>query len=325
MTFLHRHTILFFLDVSDTREVCEKCGKLYSSHDALLRHLKTHDRKHQCQLCDFSTNDDEEYAKHQNRHSKARRHHCLICHKAFIRREHLTRHLRIHTGETPYRCSTCGKGFAQSQDVKKHERTHTGVKPYVCFHCSRSFTSKISLRRHKCSIPDAANDYNSQDNAMENEIFSLAQQPPNLCLPDDIVEMASLTPSSGDLPVKSLHAEMQPMAHIIDQFSITLSVPTSCISTDMSQSYSDSMSAIDHTFDSSTSGVNPVEPGNFLPNLCPSMLASADAQLSLMMPASCIDNEVATIIPDITQQNILVLGLQNMKTCSDESESQVAK
>ncbi|KAG1664499.1 Zinc finger protein 239 [Nymphon striatum] len=283
---------------ADSREVCEKCGKMYSSHEALYRHLKTHDRKHQCQLCDFSTNDDEEYSKHLVRHSKTRKHHCLICQKAFIRREHLTRHFRIHTGETPYHCSICSKGFAQSQDLKKHERTHTGEKPFHCNVCGRSFTSKVSLRKHKCIV--------SNPSMVKMEAAS------------------NVTNLNDDLTVKSQSSNVDALnVPDADQMPSNLIVnwqpehPTTIPITSLTAlSAMPPNSSINQTF------ITPDNEGSneFFPSLCPQIVSVSCGQLPIITAVSDFDAGTASSLGEMAQQNLLAMELQNLKTCNDDSD-----
>ncbi|KAJ4394425.1 hypothetical protein N0V93_003643 [Gnomoniopsis smithogilvyi] len=107
--------------------ICQECGKVCSSSQALNTHLVTH--------------------------SEARPHRCdeKGCNKAFKTADSLKVHKQnVHSESKPYVCPICGKAFKDSSNFSKHKATHSNEKPWVCRTrgCSESFARRDQLIRH---------------------------------------------------------------------------------------------------------------------------------------------------------------------------------
>ena len=158
---------------------CNVCGITFSVVSTLQAHLKTHivEKKEQCNYCQMSFVNKEEYYthvlshrgeenvftcqfcqkiftskgdynKHITKHTQKRPYLCSHCHKAFRDPGSLTKHERIHTGEQPYVCEICERGFAEKSSLRKHVRVHSGEQPYKCNQCDKSFSISGNLQRH---------------------------------------------------------------------------------------------------------------------------------------------------------------------------------
>ncbi|XP_063864244.1 longitudinals lacking protein, isoforms H/M/V-like isoform X7 [Scylla paramamosain] len=82
--------------------------------------LSTHNKRHQCSFCSYTT-----YVT-----------------------TNLTNHMRTHTGEKPFSCPFCTYCATTKDNLKKHYRIHTGEKPFACEYCPYRSTTKGYLKRH---------------------------------------------------------------------------------------------------------------------------------------------------------------------------------
>ncbi|XP_076809052.1 uncharacterized protein LOC143452095 [Clavelina lepadiformis] len=105
---------------------CDEFEEVSANIEALNRHEKDQHvdkivtTQHQCEYCDYSTNN------------------------AGVLRNHMT----IHTGETPYVCETCDKRFPIKSKLTTHEKIHVSEKKYTCEQCSKKFATRIYLKKH---------------------------------------------------------------------------------------------------------------------------------------------------------------------------------
>lgn len=116
---------------------CKTCSKVTGSMQALISHLKTHDRIPQT----FA---------------------CSICSKNFTCKRNLNQHLLIHTGEKPFRCENCRRGFRNRSNMVTHYSICVGKFRYICATCGKGFLLKSLYERHsaehegryahKCSV-----------------------------------------------------------------------------------------------------------------------------------------------------------------------------
>ena len=117
---------LFFIGVAKSGNKnlfeCLVCNKRYSCKGSLHKHMKVHDKSHQCE----------------------------VCLKCFESKSYLVIHMRTHTGEKPYACSTCGKKFARKHNLLRHQVAHSDEKKFKCGICQddRYFKTKAALRNH---------------------------------------------------------------------------------------------------------------------------------------------------------------------------------
>ncbi|CAK8695456.1 unnamed protein product [Clavelina lepadiformis] len=165
-------------------QACDRCEKIFSNKEALDRHLKKKHadrsikKRHQCKLCDYSTDIVGSLRSHMLTHTGEKPFVCETCKKAFTLKGNLRRHERTHTGEKMFTCDQCGKKFNESTHLRTHIRTvhekrldyvcsvcgasfgqlghlathmvtHTGVRAYKCEDCGERFGRASALQRHR--------------------------------------------------------------------------------------------------------------------------------------------------------------------------------
>mmetsp|Transcript_3221 Transcript_3221/g.6069 ORF Transcript_3221/g.6069 Transcript_3221/m.6069 type:complete len:329 (-) Transcript_3221:227-1213(-) len=83
---------------SDTRHICENCGKAFKR--------KLHLQNHKLAV-----------------HEKIRPHHCTICSLRFVTRSNLQRHIKsVHAGARDFLCAKCDFASARKSDLARHNR-----------------------------------------------------------------------------------------------------------------------------------------------------------------------------------------------------------
>lgn len=109
----------------DNEMVCDECGKLCQSRNALANHKSNVHRKLKPYPCDF-------------------------CEMSFVTKPLLLLHRRSkHLKEQAkiITCEECGLTFTNMKFLTKHKRTHTDFR-FKCQHCPRSFRSVSALQGH---------------------------------------------------------------------------------------------------------------------------------------------------------------------------------
>lgn len=158
---LQQHVIEFhphqqlqgFVEKNSKSNVCETCGKSYTTMGGLRMHIRLHTgHLYPCTKCEKSYVNQALLHQHLRTHTREKTYECETCGKAFIYKNALTVHMRVHTGEKPYKCLMCGTSYTQFGHLQSHKKTHTGEKPFSCHLCGKSYRQKVDLRLHNNRI-----------------------------------------------------------------------------------------------------------------------------------------------------------------------------
>lgn len=157
---------------------CGVCGKAFTRHTYLMKHLPMHTGQHSCPVCgkwlrslDSLTNHLRMCTQVQDieRTGKAT---CSHCHKEFTNaadfRRHQYEHTHVHRCDVcggrfrslaalgahvcqgrPMECEACGEVFHSVANLDEHKATH-GEPQFKCESCGKEFFRKDSLTEHPC-------------------------------------------------------------------------------------------------------------------------------------------------------------------------------
>ena len=107
------------------------------------------EKRHKCDLCDFSSKRPAALKMHKLIHTGERPYKCDLCNFQASQKGTIKRHQLIHTGEKPYKCDVCDFSTTQAGNLKVYKLVHSGEKPFKCDLCRYSTTRSSHLRSHK--------------------------------------------------------------------------------------------------------------------------------------------------------------------------------
>ncbi|XP_069192463.1 PR domain zinc finger protein 15-like isoform X2 [Procambarus clarkii] len=158
---------------------CNICGKDMTSERVLERHMRSHSRQYECEVCSKPYSNSTSLAQHvplcRQSHQVASVGHvaCEDCGKEFTDasafRTHYVTHTHpfhcsccnhrfrtrvgyeVHVCEVDQACDQCSAVFRSVQALNRHSAVH-GPPPHTCASCRRAFYRKESLDRHVCNF-----------------------------------------------------------------------------------------------------------------------------------------------------------------------------
>lgn len=142
---------------------CHKCFKTFVSISRLKLHLKVHERKFECPICNRRLPTFPQLKNHINDiHENPGSHSCEICHKKFNRAENLKVHLKFHDKNRPkpFKCQRCDFATHSKANFNGHLKFHekkdkiaaTMKNPIRCRMCPAILKSKYVFHLHMKSV-----------------------------------------------------------------------------------------------------------------------------------------------------------------------------
>jgi KRAB domain-containing zinc finger protein len=111
---------------------CSICSKIISS-TYLNRHLLTHEKPFECEVCDRKFAQKFRLDEHKLSHIEGQPFKCNLCTKAFRRKTILTKHQKENHSNNPeiFKCSKCSYETKSSGAFKYHAKSHI-ERPKPC-------------------------------------------------------------------------------------------------------------------------------------------------------------------------------------------------
>ena len=89
-------------------------------------------KKHNCNQCNYSTDNASHLKRHQLIHSGEKPFACSQCRYSCTVASSLKTHILIHSGENPFKCKQCDYSCKTVSHLKLHILTHSGKKAFKC-------------------------------------------------------------------------------------------------------------------------------------------------------------------------------------------------
>ena len=134
--------------------LCDQCGKVFSSNVNLKNHILTIHEKHfpfKCPHpgCNKKYSIETRLKIHMKIHMENKPFKCSTCEKPFAMRGDLNTHMKFHSTERPFKCTYCDKAYKTNEHLKDHINIqHFGIKKYHCEVCQKNFGKSSALKAH---------------------------------------------------------------------------------------------------------------------------------------------------------------------------------
>ena len=130
---------------------CSKCGKTYSSTNALARHEKRHEGfGFKCGQCNFVCQFRYELRDHLKKHTDTQKWPCERggCGLQFSTKRGMRQHMQVHS-DNKFPCTYCPKVFETPGYLRQHTYYHTGGFPCYCGHKAKNPTAR-NIHQKQC-------------------------------------------------------------------------------------------------------------------------------------------------------------------------------
>lgn len=152
-----------FLHPTNPNIACKICSRMFKSEKYLKNHLKSHDKQHECDICQKKFGTNFVLKKHKETHTNTRKFVCKVCHKGFKYEPTLRNHMKLHLKNRPkpFKCPKCEYSTDEKGNLVRHIKTHDNFdkrqkkrmekmkNPLQCDECKLFFSNKHVLKTHK--------------------------------------------------------------------------------------------------------------------------------------------------------------------------------
>lgn len=141
---------------------CDLCNYSTNQNGNLKKHkikhhgeptaLPSHSRhfEYVCHICDKEFKLSTSLENHLNIHNEIRNYHCTQCKASFRKPNYLRIHIDgVHLRLRPNKCNQCDAAYLMSNDLKRHMiQKHTSDRPFQCYYCQKTFMLVQYLKSH---------------------------------------------------------------------------------------------------------------------------------------------------------------------------------
>ena len=129
---------------------CEICHKTFTTKKRCNMHMKSHQARIKCSLCDKSFIYKSHLKDHMSEKHDKKSFQCHICSKTFNVRTTLVNHIRVKHANVnqELKCEVCDKSFKYKHSLDEHIESRHKHKTFKCKYCDKVFTRKSAFQTH---------------------------------------------------------------------------------------------------------------------------------------------------------------------------------
>ena len=118
-------------------------------HKYMKEHIEMHNKIYQCDQCEKSYTDNDNFKRHLRVVHSDIIYNCDICEFKVKQADRLKEHILIHEGEFRYPCDKCGGKYVTSSLLRRHHKNvHPATPPVICELCKKVFKRRKKLDAH---------------------------------------------------------------------------------------------------------------------------------------------------------------------------------